>query len=142
MDSPEARQLDSTRLLRMTDSQIAAITWHLQLEKFFDVFKNHDSSQVRSLHCDRLLEDPKESIASLIDFFDFTSLSENFDKLMDQAPLQSNAKTPDQKFDAGNRSQEYAKARHEFSDTLEVIIPWAKQLSFKYNYADNIANPL
>lgn len=142
MDSPEARQLDSTRLLRMTDSQIAAITWHLQLEKFFDAFKIYGPSQVRSLHCDRLLEDPRSSIASLIEFFEFSSLSENFERLMDQAPLQSNAKTPDQKFDAGNRSQEYAKARNEFSDTLEVIIPWAKQLSFKYNYADKIANPL
>jgi hypothetical protein len=142
MDSPEARQLDSTRLLRMTDSQIVAITWHLQLEKFFDVFEKYGSSQVRSLHCDRLLEDPRSSITSLVDFFGFTALSENFNRLMDQAPLQSNAKTPDQKFDAENRSQEYAKARSEFSDTLEVIIPWAKQLGFKYNYSDKIANPL
>jgi hypothetical protein len=142
MDSAEARQLDSTRLLRMTDSQIAAITWHLQLEKFFDVFKQYDSSKVRSLHCDRLLADPRSSLASLIGFFEFKSLDQNFDRLMAQAPLQSNAKTPGQKFDAGNRNQEYAQTRSQFSDTLEVIIPWAKQLRFKYSYSDDIAYPL
>lgn len=142
MDSPEARQLDSTRLLRMTDSQIAAITWHLQLETFFDVFKQYDSDRVRSLHCDRLLEDPRSSIAELVSFLEFKSLSENFDRLMAQAPLQSNAKTPDQKFDARNRSQEYDKARVKYSDTLEVIIPWAEQLRFRYSYSEKIANPL
>jgi len=142
MDSPEAQQLDATRLLRMTDSQIAAITWHLQLEKFFDVFKKYDHSRVKSLHCDRLLEDPRSRLDALINFFELAALNENFDRLMGQAPLQSNAKTPGQKFDAGNRSQEYDKARAKFSDTLDAIIPWAKQLSFKYNYSDEIANSL
>jgi len=142
MDSPEARQLDSTRLLRMTDAQIAAITWHLQLEKFFDVFKQYDSSRVRSLHCDRLLADSRSSLAAVVDFFELKSVQNNFDRLMAQAPLQSNAKTPDQKFDAGSRSQEYDKARTEFSKTLKVIIPWAEQLSFRYSYSDKFANPL
>lgn len=142
MDSPEARQLDSTQLLRMTDAQIAAITWHLQLEKFFDVFTRYDSSKVRSLHCDRLLEDPRKSLAEVINFFEFNLLAENFDRLMDQAPLQSNAKTPGQKYDADNRNQEYAQARAQFSDALDVIIPWAEELSFRYRYSDKIANPL
>lgn len=142
MDSPEARQLDSTRLMRMTDSQIAAITWHLQLEKFFDVFRQFDSSRVRSLHCDHLLSDPRRSLASLIDFFEFKALDEKFEYLIDQAPLQHNAKEPGQKFDSENRNQEYDQARSRFSDTLDVILPWAKQLRFKYNYSDKIANPL
>lgn len=142
MDSPEARQLDSTRLLRMTDSQIAAMTWHLQMEKFFDVFKQYDSSRVRSLHCDRLLADSRNSLSAVIDFFELKSLKNDFDRLMAQAPLHSNAKTPDQKFDAGNRSQEYDAARAEFSETLQVIIPWAEQLRFRYSYSKTFANPL
>lgn len=142
MDSPEAQQLDSTRLMRMTDSQIAAITWHLQLETFFDVFNVHDSSRVVSLHCDRLLEDPNGSLASVIAFLELTALSDDFGRLMNQAPLQSNAKTPGQNFDAVSRSQEYGKARADFSDTLNTIIPWAKQLRFKYGYSDDIPNAL
>lgn len=142
MDSPEAQQLDSTSLLRMTDSQVAAIAWHLQLENFFDAFKQYDASRVKSLHCDRLLADPRSSLAHLIDFFEMTFLSDNFDHLMDQAPLRSNAKTPDQTFDAGSRRQDYEMARDKFSETLDLIIPWAKQLRFKYRFSDQIANPL
>jgi hypothetical protein len=142
IDSAEARQLDSTRLLRMTDSQIAAITWHLQLETFFDVFKQYDSSRVRSLHCDRLLDDPRSILNGIIDFFEFKLLDQNFTRLMEHAPLKSNAKTPGQKFDADSRKQDYTNARRQFTDTLEVIIPWAEQLSFRYSYSDKISNPL
>lgn len=142
MDSPEAQQLDSTRLLRMTDSQIAAITWHLQSEMFFDVFKVYDPTRVSSLHCDRLLENPREVLESVVNFFELKPLNQNFELLMNQAPLQSNAKTPDEKFGADTRNQEYEAARRTFSEALSVITPWAKQLSFRYQYSDQIANPL
>lgn len=142
MDSPEARQLDSNQLLRMTDSQIAAITWHLQLEFFVDAFKQFNSSRLRSLHCDVLLDQPNDTLAKLVDFFGYKHLSDDFDRLMDQAPLKHNAKEPGQQFDSQSRSQDYDRARSQYSDTLEVIIPWAKQLRFKYAYSDNIANPL
>lgn len=142
MDSAEARQLDSTRLMRMTDTQIAAITWHLQLETFFDVFASYDSTKVKSLHCDRLLSNPRDSLASLIDFFGFDALAEKFDYLVDNAPLQQNAKDPGQKFDSQNRSQEYTQARDKFSATLNTIIPWAEQLHFKHAYSNIISNPI
>lgn len=140
MDSPEAQRLDSTQLLRMTDTQVAAIAWHLQWEHFLDAQKQVDSSRIKSLHCDRLLDDPSFFLKEIIEFFEFKSLQHNFEKLIEQAPLKSNAKTPDQKFTAQNRSQDYELARQKFSESLELIIPWAKQMTFRHAYQENLGN--
>lgn len=142
MDSFEARQLDTTQLLRMTDSQIAAIAWHLQLEHFFDATQAFPSQQVRSLHCDSFLARPETTLRSVIDHFQIDALSKNFDSLVQNAPLKSNAKMPGQTFNNDNRIQEYEQARDHFSDDLEVILPWAKTLEFRYRYSDKVANPL
>ena len=60
LDSVEVKQLDHNQLMRMTDLQIAALTWHLQLEHYQDSVQLFDSSRLNSLHCDRLIADPKQ----------------------------------------------------------------------------------
>ena len=142
MDSLEAQQLDATKLMRMTDSQVTAITWHLQLERFFELSERIGAKQVSSLHCDRLLAAPDDILTRIVSFFECNALQDNIDEMLAQAPLAANAKTPGQSFDASSRSEEYSLAQKQFSESLEVIIPWAKQLQFKYPYSDQIANPL
>ena len=142
LDSLEAQRLDSPSWLKMTDSQIAAVVWHLQLEHFFDSLKLHNSSQVRSLHCDLFLDDPENILNRIINFFDLDMLAGNFDRLMDQAPLTNNSKTLDQSYDATRRESEYDQARANFEGVLKVILPWAHSLEFRYKYSDRITHKL
>lgn len=142
MDSPEAQQLQSKQLIGMTDLQIATIVWHLQLEHFFDALGKFDSSIVKSLHCDRLLADSEVILAELVRHMEMPQLELNFEAMLANAPLQKNAKMPDQRFSAGDRKNQYQITENQFSDSLATISNWATQLRFKYAYSENIGNPL
>jgi hypothetical protein len=126
----------------MTDMQVAAITWHLQLENYFDAVGLFDSTKVKSLHCDRFLENSSEILRKAVDHFGLTKLKSNFDQMMEHAPLHKNSKTPDKEFTAQDRISEHQQVEKLYSDSLDSIIPWAKQLEFKYQYSDNVPNPL
>ncbi|MFT5137319.1 MAG: hypothetical protein ACI8XV_002359 [Arenicella sp.] len=142
MDSPEAQQLQSKQLIGMTDLQIAAIVWHLQLEHFFDALAKFDSSIVKSLHCDRLLADSEVILAELVAHLAMPQLELNFQAMLANAPLQQNAKMPDQAFSANDRSKQYQIIESQFSESLAMIGNWAKQLRFKHAYSENIGNRL
>jgi hypothetical protein len=81
-------------------------------------------------------------LSKLIDFFDCSALQKRFEEMVELAPLNTNAKSPGQNFGASDRMQEYAQAEKQFEDSLSVIIPWAKQLRFKYPYSERIAHTL
>lgn len=142
MDSAEALQLPGKQLLGMTDLQIAAITWHLQLENFFAALEAFGPAQVSSLHCDRLLDNPEQTLQKVVSHLALTNLQENFAAMMEHAPLSSNAKTPGQDFTASDRQGEYQDTEMQFSESLQLIGQWAQQLRFKFAYSDKIANPL
>ena len=142
MDSAEAQLLQQNQLLRMTDMQVAAITWHLQLENYFDAFAKFENSKVKSLYCDRLLDNSNDILTKVVSNFGLTKLEQNIDQMLEHAPLQKNSKTPGKAFTAQDRKIEHSEVASLYADSLNTIIPWAKQLSFKYPYSDNIANSL
>jgi len=142
MDSPEAQQLSAKQLIGMTDLQIAAITWHLQLEHFLSVCDSLGSKSVKSLHCDDLLQEPETVLDSLLSHFELPLLQQNFAQMLANAPLQKNAKTPDQEFSASDRKNQYQDTETQFKESLDTIHQWAKQLRFKYPYSEKIGNSL
>jgi hypothetical protein len=142
MDSAEAKQLSSQQLMRMTDLQIAAITWHLQFEHMIEAQLKFDQSRIRSLHCDRLLEDSEKKLSSIIDHFEASELTKNFAELMANAPLDSDAKVPEQSFTADDRKSQYGSIQEQFEESLTTIIAWAKTLRFKHPYVEKLTNPI
>lgn len=139
MDSPEAQQLNHAQLMRMTDSQIAAIVWHLQFEHFIAAAERFGESRLKSLHCDRLIESPPEILRRAVTHFGLESLADNFDRLVENAPLNSDAKTPGTKFSGTDRVSQHKQAEELLKNTLDVIIPWAKQLRFRYASQEEVA---
>ena len=142
MDSAEAQLLQQNQLLRMTDMQVAAIAWHLQLENYFDAFAEFNADKVKSLHCDRLLDSSNDILTKVVSNFDLIKLEENIDQLLEHAPLQKNSKTPGKAFTAEDRKAEHNQTEQLYRDSLNAIIPWAQQLRFKYQYSESISNPL
>ena len=142
MDSAEAQQLPPNQLLKMTDSQIAAITWHLQLENFFAALQAFDERRVRSLHCDRFLADPEAILCKVAEHLTVPALQQNITQALANAPLRSNAKTPGQNYAADDRDKEYRAAESRFAEELDTILPWAKQLHFRFAYSDILTKAL
>ena len=142
MDSAETQLLQQNQLMRMTDIQVAAITWHLQLENYFDAFAEFNADKVTSLHCDRLLDNSNDILTKVVSNLNLPTLEQNIDQMLEHAPLQKNSKTPGKAFTAQDRKLEHSEAASLYADSLNTIIPWAKQLRFKHPYSDNIANAL
>ncbi|NNC99947.1 MAG: hypothetical protein HKN85_07185 [Gammaproteobacteria bacterium] len=142
LDSPEAQQLQANKLLRMTDLQIAALTWHLQLEHFISAQQYTDATRMKSLHCDRLLANSEHTLKEVVSHLAMTKLIKHHQRMIKNAPLQRNAKTPDDFFTAEDRKNEYDQIGIQFADSLDVIIPWAEKLSFRYRYSPKVDNEL
>ena len=142
MDSAEAQLLQTSKLLRMTDLQIAAVTWHLQFEHFLTVQQKFNAQSVRSLHCDVLLNYSQDTLTKLVSHFGMSKLEQNIEQMMMYAPLQRNAKTLNETYTAYDRKNEYVEAERRYAESLQAIIPWAKQLRFKYEYSEKVGYEL
>lgn len=142
MDSAEAQQMAYPQLMRMTDMQIGAVSWHLQLENFLDALATPSAANIRSLHCDQLLAQPDEVISKVVSHLELPELNDDFEALMLSAPLGSDAKTPDQTFSANDRKAQHSETRHRYADSLDIILPWAKQLRFRHPFVSELVNLL
>lgn len=139
MDSAAAQQMQHNQLMRMTDMQIGAVCWHLQLEHFLQTLDNSAQAQSKTLHCDRLLASPPQMLAAVIRHLELYSLQQKMAEVLAAAPLTNNAKSPGQAFSAEHRKNEYLAARKQHAASLDVILPWAQQLRFKYPFTAELS---
>lgn len=141
MDSAEAQQMAVPQLMRMTDLQIACLTWQLQFEHFISA-QQRLSASIKTIHCDRLLDDSEAIIRKTVQHLKIEALDTKLDQVIQQAPLKDNAKTPGQAFTAADRKNEHLETRKEYASSLDIITPWARQLRFKYPFAETLTNKL
>jgi hypothetical protein len=142
MDSAEAQQMSHLQLMRMTDLQIGALAWHLQLEHFLAALNSESGARVKSLHCDRLLADSEMILEQAIRHLVPEELGGDIAAVVAAAPLANNAKTPGESFTARDRQDEHLDTRKQYSASLDIITPWAKQLHFKYPFTEKLSHPL
>ena len=61
---------------------------------------------------------------------------------MVHAPFGSNSKTPEKKFTGQDRKDEHRRTEELNKSSLDVIIPWAEQLHFKYKSVSEVGTQL
>lgn len=90
----------------------------------------------------RILVAPSKILSRLVSSFELVNLEAKIDELMVNAPLNSNAKVPEELFTASDRKSENSIIRSQYQASMDVIVPWAKQLRFKHSYVDELTNIL
>ena len=112
-------------IFQMSDLEIAALAWHMQIGEFRRCCSLFEPGCVASLNCDAFLADPASVIAKLDAFFDLGLGAVHGQRVLRGPLLRSHAKAPSEPFDAKRRAQEKTMMRERLGADLERVIDWS-----------------
>src|SRR5262249_51695413 len=112
-------------IFQMSDLEIAALVWHLQIGEFRRSWSAFEPGRVASLNCDAFLADPAAVIAKLDAFFELGLGLAHIERVLNGPLLRNHAKAPGQAYDAQRRADEKAAMRARIGTDLERVIEWS-----------------
>lgn len=110
------------RLLALSDLELAAVVWHMQMAEFVRNWPRLGASRAASLDCDALLESPGEALCAVDRFLELGLGPDRVQKAAAGPLFQRNAKTGEQAFDAARRRDEYARVARGLGSDLDRIV--------------------
>jgi len=124
-DSGQPLPWKSHEIFQMSDLEIAALVWHLQIGEFRRTWRAFDPGCIASLNCDAFLANPAATIAKLDAFFDLGLGGAHSERVLAGPLLRSHSKSPGEPYDAKRRTEEKAVARRRLGADLERVIEWS-----------------
>lgn len=112
-------------IFQMTDLEIAAIAWHMQIELFRREAEALGAGRVASLDNAAFLADPAGMLAALDRFFGLGLGADHVARVMDGPLLKRHAKERGQAFDAETRRAQSDAVRQRMGDDLERVVEWS-----------------
>ena len=109
-------------LFELSDLQVAALVWHMQMAEFR---RNREASQAIGLNCDDFLAKPRETLSRLNDFFDLNFSEARLDAITAGPLLSQNAKDISQSFSAKRRAAEAGDIEKSLGDELDIVVEWS-----------------
>jgi hypothetical protein len=113
------------KVFAMTDMQIAAVAWHMQIAEFRRRWPALAEGRGASLDCDAYLAEPVETLMALDDFFGLGLGRAHFEDAMAKAGR--HAKDGDVKFSADDRKREHEAFAGQFGTEINEAVHWSYQ---------------
>jgi hypothetical protein len=120
-DGHPAGRWPAAELLRLTDLELAALFWRMQMDAL-EVASTRLADRARSLDCRQLMEDPEEVLSSIDAFFGLGLGREQLEAVVAGPLFRRDAKRPGQAFDARARAEARAKLRAELGPDLRAVL--------------------
>jgi hypothetical protein len=111
----------AAELLRLTDLQLAALVWRMQMD-VLEAASARLGDRARSLDCRLFLEDPGLTLRRVDDFLELDLGAERLDAVITGPLLTRDAKRPGQAFDAQARAEAQAKLRAQLGPDLPLVL--------------------
>jgi hypothetical protein len=122
-DGHPAGRWPAADLLRLTDLELAALFWRMQMDAMEAASARLDD-RARSLDCRRLLAEPDEVLPAIDAFLDLGLGRERLEAVAAGSLFQRDAKQPGVAFDARARNQERAQLRAQLGPDLRAVVRW------------------
>ncbi len=113
-----------TEIFQMSDLEIAALAWHLQILEFRDALSALGERAV-SLNCGAFLDKPLETLLRLDSFFGFGQGTDHWARVVAGPALKRHAKRPSLAYDASQRRAEAEDVRRQLGADLERVVEWS-----------------
>lgn len=110
-----------TELLRLTDLELAALVWRMQMD-VLEAASERLGDRARSLDCRLLLEDPARVLPRIDDFLELGLGRERLETVAAGPLFRRDAKRPGRAFNAGTRSEERAQLRAQLGPDLPAVL--------------------
>lgn len=112
----------AAEVFQMSDLEIAAAAWHMQIDTFRNIASALDARRVASLDCEAFLGDPVRALSALDRFFGLGLSSDHIAEVVAGPLFKRHAKEPTHPFDReARRAQSEGIRRRLGEDLLRVI---------------------
>ncbi len=113
----------------LSDLQIIALVWRVQMSVFADVLASFPHGRVASLDSRLLIEDPAGTLRGVIDFYGYEVSESEIGNITTGPLFHHHAKVTGQPFDAAKRGEETQRIEDEFGKKLDQVVAWEKALN-------------
>jgi hypothetical protein len=110
------------QLMRLSDLEIAALVWQLQIGEFRRNWPLLDTGRAYSLDCDAFLDAPGNVLSRLARLFALDVAAEEVNGVVEGPLFRSNAKTGAQGYDADVRRSEHEHISRQIGPELDRIV--------------------
>ena len=116
------------RLWDLSDLEVAAFVWHLQMDEFLRNWRLMGEDRARSLDCDAFLAAPEETLARLNEFFGLGLSPEAISTTVTGPLFHRKAKGGHAPFDASRRKAEYDAVAKSLGVELDPSVAWSHEI--------------
>jgi hypothetical protein len=116
------------RLWDLSDLEVAAFVWHLQIDEFLRNWRLLGDDRARSLDCDALLAAPEETLAQLNAFFGLELAPEEISTTVTGPLFHRKAKGGHAPFNARQRKAEYDAVADSLGAELDRCVAWGYEV--------------
>lgn len=124
-DGNAQAQWPMQKLFELSDLEIGALVWHMQIAEFQRVTPMLSEGRVASLDCDAFLAAPRATLEALDSFFGYRLGSDHIDQLLRGPLLQQDPKKVDTPFEWRQRLEEKRDIGSQIGKVLDDIVAWS-----------------
>ncbi len=124
-DSGEPLRWPVREIFQMSDLEIAALAWHMQIEQFQRSLRAFGPGRAASLDCEAFLAEPEATLTALDNFFELGLGEDHVARTVAGPLLRRHAKEPTQAFDAERRRAGNDVVRRALGPSLERVVEWS-----------------
>lgn len=127
-DSPFVKDWPIETVARMTDLQLAAVVWRMQMNAFMDALSAVPKDRVRTLDSDELLAGPETMLGRIDDYFGLGIGSRAISEIVAGPLFKQHAKFDGQEYDSTAKDEEKRRIEADHGEELSRIIEWERRL--------------
>lgn len=127
-DSPQVSGLPLETCMQMTDLQLAAFVWHMQLDQYLGLLETPARRAIRTLDCDAFLEAPALTLTRLATHFGYDIAPQIFEDIVSGSAFKRYSKNPDRAYNNAVRDELSQDILREHGEEVQRIIEWSAQI--------------
>jgi len=132
LDRPDIDAWTDRQRMLLTDLQVAALVWSIQIDHFERCLLAAPRDQIRSLNTDTFLDNHYKTLHGLNDFFQCGYQETDIALLMDSTRFKQHSKYSDQDYDNNVRLAERNRVEKQHGDAISVTLDWTRRLRENY----------
>lgn len=128
MDSAHTEALSPRSLAELTDLQVAAFTWSLQMEQYLSLLGRFPDARLRTLDCEVFLDRPVGVLTKLCELFGIEVPVAVLEAMVAGPIFAKDSKHPSHDYDSAVRKAEYGQVIRDYHTELAGTLAWSAHI--------------
>ena len=127
LDFPKlSSEIGKRRLLAMTDLQIAALAWHMQMNHLLQALQHPNGRAIKTIHCDDFLANTANSLFDIGNHLSLPLTKSAATARANSDVFKRNSKFSDKPFQADERPLANKAIQADYDEILDQVVTWSQ----------------